>query len=357
MTAPLGAPTDDAKWRAVLRRDRRFDGRFVYAVLTTGVYCRPSCPAKRPRPENVAFHDTTAAAEQAGYRACKRCRPALAEDPTTALVTRLCREIEASESPPSLRSLAATAGLSPFYLQRVFKRVTGVSPRDYARARQNQRLRDALRQEGSVTRAAHAAGIGSSSRLHTASRRLGLKPSSVQDGGVHLEVRFECAECSLGLVLVAETSRGVCAVLLGEGREQLQRELARTFPRARLCHASELAARLRQVVSAIDQGQSLELPLDVRGTAFQERVWQALQRIPSGETRTYRELAEEIGAPNASRAVGNACGQNRLAVLVPCHRVVHSDGSISGYRWGVERKRALLEREGQAATARGRRRR
>jgi AraC family transcriptional regulator, regulatory protein of adaptative response / methylated-DNA-[protein]-cysteine methyltransferase len=337
----------EQRWSAVVRRDPRFDGRFYYAVLTTGVYCRPSCPARRPRPENVVFHDSPADAERQGYRACKRCRPNQRVDARTSLVTQVCRRIEASESPPTLTELGRFAGLSPSHLQRVFKSVTGVSPGDYARAGLGSKLSRALREETSVARAAYAAGIGSSSRLHAASGRLGMKPSGVRTGGAGLDIRIGFAKCSLGLVLVGETDRGVCAIVLGDDRAALEHELTRMFPRATFSpEATALTTHLAEVVSVVDEGRNLELPLDVQGTAFQERVWQALRRIPRGTTKSYAELAADIGAPTATRAVANACGQNRLAVLIPCHRVLHADGTISGYRWGPERKRVLLEREG-----------
>ncbi len=345
-TAPI-----DPRWAAVLARDADADGRFVYSVRTTGVYCRPSCAARTPRAENVAFHDSPALAEQAGFRPCKRCRPDAAVSPSrqrTAVVADLCRLIEGADNPPTLDELARRAGLSPWHLQRVFKQATGLSPRDYAAAHRASRVREALRGEGTVTRAIYDAGFQSSSRFYADSNvLLGMTPRAYKAGGESTEIRFAIGQCSLGAILVAASDLGVCAVALGDDPERLAQELQDRFKRARLIGGDPdfeaLVARVVGFVEAPRQG--LDLPLDVRGTVFQQRVWQALRHVPPGETVTYGEIAKRIGAPAAVRAVASACAANPLAVAIPCHRVVRRDGSVSGYRWGVERKRRLLERE------------
>lgn len=344
----------DPRWRAVVARDARADGQFYYAVASTGVYCRPSCAARLPRPENVSFHATRAAAEGAGYRPCKRCKPEqlpLAER-RAQQVAELCRFIdealEQASELPKLELLAEHARMSPHHLHRLFKSVTGVTPRAYAAARRAERLRQELEQKSSVTAALYRAGFGSSGRLYSASnQRLGMTPSRYRAGGKQTQITFGIGACSLGVVLVAATERGVCAILLGDDAGELERDLLRRFPEAELRRGDHaFDGQLAEVVALVEQPErGLSLPLDVRGTAFQERVWQALQAIPAGATRSYRELAQAIGAPRAVRAVAAACAANALAVAVPCHRVLRSDGDVSGYRWGVERKRALLERE------------
>jgi AraC family transcriptional regulator, regulatory protein of adaptative response / methylated-DNA-[protein]-cysteine methyltransferase len=347
----LAATTErDPRWAAVRTRDERADGSFFYSVATTGVYCRPSCGARTPRPENVAFHATEADAERAGFRACKRCRPG---EPSRAeahaqLVAELCRFIARAEQPPSLEALAAEAGLSPYYLQRVFKAVTGLSPHAYARGLRAARVRDELERGESVTSAMYGAGFGSSGRFYAASDKLlGMTPSAYQKGGDQRDVHFAVGACSLGAILVAASARGVCAITLGDDPEQLVRDLQDRFPRANLIGADPaFEALVAQVVGFVEAPRrGLTLPLDLRGTAFQQRVWQALSEIPPGTTASYAEVATRIGAPAAVRAVAQACGQNPVAVAIPCHRVVRSDGQLSGYRWGVERKRALLARE------------
>ncbi|MEY4545834.1 MAG: methylated-DNA-[protein]-cysteine S-methyltransferase [Pseudomonadota bacterium] len=350
---------DDVRWQAVRQRDATADGSFYYAVASTGVYCRPSCAARLPRRENVSFHRTTAEAEVAGFRACKRCKP---EQPPAAerraqQVADLCRFIDRSLEEagvlPGLQELAEHAGLSPHHLHRAFKAVTGVTPRAYGAAQKAQRLRSELEANASVTAASYRAGFGSSSRLHSASQqRLGMTPSRYRAGGQEEQIEFSVGSCSLGALLVAATERGLCAILLGEDAAELEQDLRRRFARAELrAGGAEFQQRVTQVIQFVEQPQlGLSLPLDLRGTAFQERVWQALQAIPAGVTQSYRQVAQALGTPQAVRAVASACGANPLAVAVPCHRVVRSDGGLSGYRWGIERKRALLERE-QATTA------
>lgn len=337
-------------WAAVLARDRSADGKFLYAVRTTGVYCRPSCAARRPRRENVAFHPTPAAAERAGFRPCKRCRPErpAAPDRQAATVTALCRLIESSDEAPRLESLARAAGLSLFHTQRLFKAVTGVTPRAYAAAHRARRLKAQLDTPATVTDAIHGAGYSSSGRFYdSAHQPLGMTPTKYRLGGANLDIRFAIGQCSLGAVLVAATARGVCAILLGDDPEELAHELERRFPRANLLGGdAAFEGLVAQVVALVERPSAPALlPLDIRGTAFQQRVWQALRAIPPGTTTSYAALARAIGAPTACRAVAGACGANPVAVVIPCHRVVRTDGGLSGYRWGVERKRALLDRE------------
>lgn len=350
MTRKRRPPDHAARWAAVRSRDARADGTFVYSVKTTGVYCRPSCAARPARPENVAFHDTGADAERAGFRPCKRCKPdqpPLAER-QAAQVAALCRLLETDDEVPSLEQLADHVGLSPFHTHRLFKAVTGVTPKAYASAHRARRVRGELATRGTVTEAIYGAGYSSSARFYEASSAmLGMTPTAYRTGGQGLEIRFAVGECTLGSILVAATSRGVCAISLGDDPGALVHELERRFPRATLLGGDAAFERLvAQVVGLVDQPQrGATLPLDIRGTAFQQRVWRALSQIPPGETASYTEIARRIGAPKAVRAVAQACAANTLAVAIPCHRVVRSDGDLSGYRWGVERKRALLDRE------------
>ena len=343
----------DPRWAAVQAHDARADGRFFYSVKTTGVYCRPSCGARPARPENVAFHATAADAERAGFRPCKRCKPdqpSLAEQ-HAAMVTSACRMIEQAEAIPTLDQLAEPTGLSPFHFHRVFKAVTGVTPKQYAAAHRSRRVRDELAHGASVTSAIFDAGYNASSRFYeTASQVLGMTPSNYRAGGADSEIHFAIGECSLGSILVAQSERGVCAILLGEDPDALARDLQDRFPKARLIGGDRDYEQLvAQVVGFIEAPAiGLDLPLDVRGTAFQQRVWRALRDIPAGSTVSYSEIARRIGSPKSVRAVAGACAANMLAVAIPCHRVVRNDGGLSGYRWGVQRKRALLDREATA---------
>ena len=338
------------RWAAVRARDASADGTFVYSVKTTGVYCRPSCGARPARPENVEFHDTPAAAERAGFRACMRCKPdqpPLAER-QAAQVAALCRLIERSEQVPTLDELASHAGLSAFHVHRLFKAITGVTPRAYAAAHRARRVRGELRSRGTVTEAIYGAGYSSSARFYEQSNALlGMTPSSFRAGGTDHEIRFAIGACTLGAILVAATRRGVCAILLGDDPEALAHDLERRFPRAQLVGADpEFEQLVAQVVGLVEQPRiGTRLPLDIRGTAFQQRVWKALTRIPAGKTASYAEIASRIGAPRAVRAVAQACAANALAVAIPCHRVVRESGEMGGYRWGMERKEALLEME------------
>ncbi len=341
---------DEERWQAVKRRDPAFDGKFCFAVRTTGVYCRPSCASRPAKRENVSFFSTVAEAENAGYRACKRCRPHRlgAPDPQVEAVKRACERIEQADEAPKLAELAAGAGLSPHHFHRVFKAITGVTPKAYAAQTQARRAADNLLTAETVTEAIYDAGFNSSSRFYeSTAARLGMTPSAVKRGGVGAVIRFAVGQASLGAVLVAATKKGVCAITLGDDPDALVRELQDRFPNAEFEGGDAGFERMvAEVVGLVEApGQRLDLPLDIRGTAFQQKVWAALRAIPPGETATYKEIARAIGQPKAVRAVAQACGANPLAVAIPCHRVVRTDGDVSGYRWGVERKRKLLDRE------------
>lgn len=343
---------DDPRWAAVVARDPGADSQFVYAVKTTGIYCRPSSLARLPKPQNVEFFDTAEEAEAAGYRPSRR----VSKDQTevaaqhAATVAAACRQIEASDSLPALNDLAETAGLSAFHFHRVFKAATGLTPKGYAAAHRSRRVRQRLADGGSVTEALYDAGFNSNSRFYeSADQLLGMKPGDFRAAGQNNDIRFAVGQCSLGAILVAQSERGICAILLGDDPHQLVCDLQDQFRRANLIGAdAEFEQLIAHVVGFIETPAiGLDLPLDVRGTAFQERVWQALREIPVGSTASYADIALRIGSPKAVRAVAQACGANSLAVAIPCHRVVRSDGNLSGYRWGVERKRELLEREGK----------
>ena len=343
----------DPRWARIVARDKTADDKFWYAVSTTGIYCRPSCPSRGCNPGNVTIHDTLEDARRTGFRPCKRCKPdgPAAEAVNVELVTRACRLIEDGESAPSLTDLAAALGLSPGYFHRVFKAQTGLTPKGYATAHRAKRVREALTGEGSVTEAIYDAGFNSSGRFYAASdAMLGMTPSAFRRGGVREEIRFAIGATTLGAILVASSDKGVAAILLGDDPDALARDLQDRFPRARLIGGdADYEAVVAEVVGFVEAPRvGLDLPLDVRGTAFQQRVWQALRDIPFGRTASYTEVAERIGLPSATRAVAGACAANKLAVAIPCHRVVRNDGALSGYAWGVERKRAILDRE-QAA--------
>jgi AraC family transcriptional regulator, regulatory protein of adaptative response / methylated-DNA-[protein]-cysteine methyltransferase len=341
----------DPRWQAVVARDASADGAFVYAVKTTGVYCRPACPSRLAKPTNVRFYDTCAAAESAGFRPCRRCQPKEASRATqnAALIAAACRQIEEAEDVPRLDDLAADAGMSSFHFHRLFKSVTGLTPKAYGIAHRNKRIRKEIATgKGSLTEAIYDAGFNANSRFYeTSNAVLGMTPTAFRDGGANTQIRFAIGECSLGAVLVACSRKGVCAILLGDDPDELARILQDRFPKADLVGGDPsfetLVAKVVGLVEAPMIG--LDLPLDVRGTAFQQRVWQALRDIPAGETATYSDIAQRIGAPRAVRAVAQACAANPLAIAIPCHRVIRTDGELTGYRWGVERKRALLARE------------
>ncbi|MGQ0698847.1 MAG: bifunctional DNA-binding transcriptional regulator/O6-methylguanine-DNA methyltransferase Ada [Panacagrimonas sp.] len=347
------ATTTDPRWPRLLAQDASADGHFWYSVKTTGVFCRPSCAARAPRPENVRFHLTIQDAIQAGFRPCKRCKP---DQPSlieqhAGKVTQACRLIETSEQIPSLDELAQQAGISSFHFHRVFKSITGLTPRAYAQAHRHRSVRTSLTHGGSVTDAIFEAGYNSNGRFYeTSNEVLGMTPSAYRAGGANTEIRFAVGECTLGSILVAQSDRGICAILLGDDPDMLVRDLQDRFPNARLTGGdADFEQLVGQVVGFVEApALGLDLPLDVRGTAFQQRVWQALREIPAGATASYTDIARSIDSPKSVRAVAQACAANALAVAIPCHRVVRNDGALSGYRWGVERKRALLQREARA---------
>lgn len=337
------ATQDDPRWAAVLARDSAVQPGFVYAVRTTGVYCRPGSLSRLPRPENVEFFDSAAEAEAAGYRPSAR-----AAADQAARVAQACRTIEQAEQLPNLDQLASQAGLSPYHFHRVFKAITGLTPKAYASAHRASKVRQRLTDDTSVTDALYDAGFNANSRFYEASNAmLGMKPAQYRNGGTDTEIRFAVAECSLGSLLVAQSRHGVCAILLGDDPDMLVRGFQDKFHKATLIGGdADFEQTVAQVVGFIEApALGLDLPLDLRGTAFQQRVWLALKDIPAGSTASYAEIARRIGAPKSFRAVALACGANSLAVAIPCHRVVRSDGALSGYRWGVERKQQLLERE------------
>lgn len=350
--APL-ATTDDPRWAQVVARDKSADGRFWYSVATTGVYCRPSCASRTANPRKVTLHDTLESARQSGCRPCKRCNPegsSFAEE-NAALIEQACRMIEAAEQPVPLADLAAAVELSPAYFHRLFKAQTGVTPKAYAQAHRARQVRGHLAAGSSMTEAIYAAGFNSSSRFYErADAILGMAPGRYRRGGAEEELRFAVGQSALGAILVASSACGVAAIMLGDDPERLLRDLQDQFPRAALVGGDHAYERLvAHVVGFVEEpARGLDLPLDIRGTAFQQRVWQALRAIPAGETVSYAEIARRIGAPRAVRAVAGACAANALAVAIPCHRVVRRNGALSGYRWGVERKQHLLERESAA---------
>ena len=341
---------NDPRWTRLVARDAGADGSFVYSVATTGVYCRPSCGSRTPNPRNVAFHADPAAAEAAGFRACKRCRPdeAPLAERQAELIAAACRRIEGAEEPLSLGELADGAGLSPHHFHRLFRAVTGLTPKGYGDAHRARKVRAALGKGAQVTEALYDAGFGSSGRFYAAADAdLGMMPSAYRKGGAEAEIRYGIGQSSLGRVLAAASARGICSIMLGDNDQDLIRDLEHRFPNARAIEADAgFALTVAEVVGLVEEPvRGLALPLDIRGTAFQRRVWQALQAIPAGETRSYSEVAQALGAPRSARAVAAACAANKIAVAVPCHRVVGRDGSLAGYRWGLERKRELLRKE------------
>jgi AraC family transcriptional regulator of adaptative response/methylated-DNA-[protein]-cysteine methyltransferase len=340
----------DPRWAKIIARDRSVDGQFWFSVFTTGVYCRPGCPARTPNPENVTIHDSLADAKATGFRACKRCNPdgRDRDGQRVALVARACKLIEESVQTPSLNDMSASMGLSPGYFHRIFKASTGLTPKAYATAHLARRVRSELAGGNSVTDTIYNAGFNSSSRFYEKSiGMLGMTPRRYRDGGARETIRFSVGSSSLGSILVASSEKGVAAIFLGDGSEKLVRDLQLRFPKAELIGADEqyqqLVARVVELVEA--PGLGLDLPLDIRGTAFQQRVWKALQDIPAGTTATYAELATRIGSPSLTRAVAAACAANNIAIAIPCHRIIRQGGALAGYRWGVERKRALIDRE------------
>jgi AraC family transcriptional regulator of adaptative response/methylated-DNA-[protein]-cysteine methyltransferase len=342
--------TDDPRWARIVARDKTVEGHLWYSVSTTGVYCRPSCPSRTANPKNVQLHDSLESAKATGFRSCRRCNPdgPSIEVENAALVAQACRIIEEREEEPSLEELADAIGRSPSYFHRLFKATTGLTPKDYATAHRARKVRQGLASGNTVTEAIYDAGFSSSGRFYEKSTdMLGMTPSQYRAGGANEEIRFAVGQTSLGAILVASSKKGVASILLGDDPDELVRNLQDRFPKAHLIGADrDYEALVARVVGFVESpGIGLDLPLDVRGTAFQQRVWQALQEIPVGKTVSYAEIAQRIGSPKAVRAVAGACAANNLAVAVPCHRVVRTDGSLSGYAWGVERKRVLLARE------------
>jgi AraC family transcriptional regulator of adaptative response/methylated-DNA-[protein]-cysteine methyltransferase len=344
-------PADEQLWQAVVAKDARFDGQFVFAVTSTGVYCRPSCPSRRAHRERVKFFDLPAAAEQAGFRACLRCQPQLAQvlDPQMDLVQRACRFLDDSEGETvKLNELAARVGVSAFHLQRTFKRVMGTSPRQYLAARRFGNFKELVRKGSSVTNALYESGFNSSSRLYEhASAELGMTPATYSRGGRGVNINYTIVASPLGRLLVATTERGVCAVRMGDNDQKLERELHEEFPHAEINHAdTALREPVEKILAQLAHHEPrLDLPLDIRATAFQLRVWQKLREIPYGRTVSYGDVAKSLGNPGAVRAVGRACATNPVALVIPCHRVVKEDKSLGGYRWGLDRKKTLLEAE------------
>ena len=342
-------------WESVLRRDASADDRFLYAVTTTGIYCRPSCPSRRPKRDNVAFFSSAAAAEDAGFRACQRCRPNRAKAPHRAI--ERAREYidthiaDLGEERITLELLGEQSGLSPYHLQRKFKEIGGLTPAQYIRARKSERLKGELKRGETVSRATFGAGYGSSSSVYGDSdKRLGMTPATYRRGGAGAHIEYVTARTSLGFLLVGATDRGVCAVTLGNDVKSLEGALELEYPAATRTHvshpSSSLNAWVADIIEAVDSDRvRLDIPFDIQASAFQWKVWRELQKIPFGETRSYGEIATAIGSPKAVRAVASACANNRAAVIIPCHRVVRQNGELGGYRWGLERKQRLIEKE------------
>jgi AraC family transcriptional regulator of adaptative response/methylated-DNA-[protein]-cysteine methyltransferase len=341
---------DDPRWARLVARDRSADGLFWYSVATTGIYCRPSCPSRTANPKNVLLHATLSEARATGFRPCKRCNPdgRSADEKNGALVAKACRLIESSDEGLSLGALASAAGRSPSHFHRLFKSITGLTPKEYADTHRATRIREGLMKNTSITEAIYDAGFNSSGRFYEKSNELlGMTPTQYRAGGANEEIRFAVGQSTLGAILVASSKKGIAAILLGNDPDKLVRELQDRFPKAKLIGAEkDYEMLIARVVGFIEApGQGLSLPLDIRGTAFQQRVWRALQEIPAGKTLSYAEIAKKIGSPKSVRAVAGACAANNIAVAIPCHRVVRNDGSLSGYAWGVERKRALIAKE------------
>lgn len=353
---PRFSAQDQRRWQQVMQRDKRAEGKFVYSVRSTGIYCRPGCASRLPLPKHVRFHASALAAEQAGFRPCKRCRPQ-EETPAAhyASIIMACRELQKSQGELGLEQLAALVGMSPSAFHRQFKALVGITAKAFASAVRSDQLQRALSKSSKVTPAIFAAGFSAGSTFYASAKQtLGMTPTQFRRGGKGTKIRFVVGSCSLGEILVAATEVGVCCILLGDDAQELLQDLQQRFAQAELIGADKSFEKLvANAVGLIEQpSQGQQLPLDVRGTAFQKKVWNALCKIPVGKTLTYAELAERIGSPRAVRAVASACAANPLAVAIPCHRVIRSDGSLSGYRWGIERKAKLLDREKQLAEKR-----
>jgi AraC family transcriptional regulator of adaptative response/methylated-DNA-[protein]-cysteine methyltransferase len=352
----LLADSDDARWEAVLTRDARFDGQFVFAVSSTGIYCRPSCPARRPRREHVSFFQLPEVAEQSGFRACRRCHPRDLQvvDPQIRIAREVCRVIEQNDGEPiTLAALSEQIGVSSFHLQRTFKSVMGITPQDYAETCRINRFKHSVHKGEAITSAIYDAGYGSSSRLYeTASAQLGMTPASYSKGGRGAVINYAIAQTALGHLLVATTNKGVCSVMLGDSDASLKADLLKEFPAGEIRHNEKL---LRSSLNAIvehlkNKTPHVDLPLDIRATAFQRQVWEQLRSIPYGQTFSYSEVAKAIGQDKAVRAVARACATNPVALVIPCHRVIREDKSLGGYRWGLERKKKLLHAEKEAVS-------
>jgi AraC family transcriptional regulator of adaptative response/methylated-DNA-[protein]-cysteine methyltransferase len=343
-------PANDPRWQLLSARDSRAEGAFFYGVVTTGIFCRPTCASRLPRRENVLFFDTVAEAQAAGFRPCKRCNPTGNDDADTRrnAVIQACKLMDEAEKQPTLEDLSNAVGLSPFYFQRVFKSIVGITPKQYSQQKRAERLRGSLQGSESITRSIYDAGFGSSSRFYTqAVETLGMKPSDYKKGGSGLNLSYAVQPFALGWVLVAATGQGICAIDLGDSPEEVEKHLCERFPNAVFTPGDATFSQwVAEVLAYLDSpNHDLNLPLDIQGTAFQRRVWMALRSIPCGSTASYSEVAEKIGSPKSVRAVAHACASNTLAVAIPCHRVVRSNGALGGYRWGLERKRKLLDRE------------
>ena len=343
---------NDPRWLQVLAKDATADGTFYYSVSTTGVYCKPSCASRPARPEHVAFHTSFKSAERAGFRACKRCKPTQPSllETRSKMVTEICRMIEDAEQNINLATLAATAGLSMYHFHRIFKAVTGLTPKAYWEAHRTKKIRAGLNKKATITDAIFEAGFNSNSRFYEqSSQLLGMTPFNFKSSGSNTVIRFALGECALGSILVASSEHGVCAIFLGDNPEKLLQDLQSTFLNATIIGADRDYERLvAKVVRFIETPAiGLDLPLDIRGTAFQQRVWQALREIPAGKTLSYSQLAQKTGKPKAVRAVASACAANKIAVAIPCHRIVRNDGALSGYRWGLARKASLLKKESE----------
>lgn len=341
--------TDTERWDALVQRNPQAEGAFFYGVKTTGVFCRPTCSSRLPKRDNVMFFEHPDAAEQAGFRPCKRCQPKRVSprQEQVVAIAQLCQRIETADTPLSLNEMAAEVGLSPYHFHRLFKEIVGVTPKQYIQGKRTQRFREGLQSPQSVTDALYKAGFESSSSFYGKTGQLGMTPTQYKRGAAGMIIYYAIRPSWLGLVLVAVTERGVCAIALDDSEEVLTQHLHQLFPKATIQEADEnFTAWITQVLTLIEQPtRAVDLPLDIQGTAFQQQVWQALQGIPAGQTISYSQLAERIGNPKAVRAVASACGSNRVAIAIPCHRVIGRDGSLTGYRWGKERKQALLARE------------
>ncbi len=350
LTQPIMNTIDDEQWQAVISKDQRYDGQFVFAVSSTQIYCRPSCPSRRPNRANVSFYALAEAAEQAGYRPCLRCRPKSARimDPQVEMVRDVCRRLEASTETLSLTDLASQLGISVFHLQRTFKSIMGVSPHQYFSAKRINQFKTKVREGESVTEALYDAGFNSSSRLYeSAARELGMTPATYGKGGRGIHIQYTIVDSDLGRLLIAKTDKGICSVTMGRTDRELEKSLHSEFHDATVGRTdSALKSHVETVLKHLaGKEPKLDLPLDIRATAFQRQVWEQLRAIPLGDTWSYSDVARAIGKPNAVRAVGHACATNPVALVIPCHRVVREDKSLGGYRWGLERKKKLIDQE------------